>query len=270
MLWAFFMDYRFIKAFISVAKHLNFTKAAGELHITQAAVSRQIRLLEESLNVQLVIRSPQKVMLTPKGQEFYQKGRYFDEWITSEFSKEPIQDIRIGVLQGVLESWLVEKLSKQYKDKEYNFYIHMTSPSAIEELIEKGAIDLALSTQNIQTELLTSQRLFQEKIVLISKSEVDLDKLHEYRWIICESHDYIVKFSKKKSQKLIQVNSPTAQIHMVEAGLGISMVPSHLVANKNKLHIYPIEKYKNEFIYLTTLNYRIIPEHIKSFIEILR
>ncbi len=264
------MDYRFIKAFISVAKHLNFTKAASELHVTQAAVSRQIRLLEESLGVQLVIRSPQRVMLTPKGQELYQKGHYFDEWITSEFSKEPIQDIRIGVLQGVLESWLVERLSKLCKVKKYNFYIHMTSPSAIEKLIEEGKIDLALNTKNIQTELLTSRKLFQEKIVLISKEQINLGKLHEYRWVICESHDYIVKFSKKKSQKLIQVNSPTAQIRFVEKGMGISMVPSHLITNKSKLHIYPIEKYKNEFIYLTTLNYRIIPEHIKSFIEILQ
>jgi len=264
------MDYRFIKAFIAVAKHLNFTQAARELHITQAAVSRQIRLLEESLSIQLVIRSPQRVMLTPKGQELYQKGRYFNDWVFSEFSKKPIQDIKIGVLQGVLENWLVDRISKQYKDKKYNFYIHMTSPSAIEKLMAGGEIDLAFHAKNIQTDVLTSRRLFQEKIVLISKEQINLDKLHESRWIICEAHDYIVKFSKKQSQKIIQVNSPAAQIQMVKNGMGISMVPSHLLMNKKELYIYPIEKYKNEFIYLTTLNYRIIPEHIKNFIEILQ
>lgn len=53
---------------MSTAKHLNFSKAAEELNIAQSAVSRQIKLLEESVNDQLIIRSSKKVLLTEKGE----------------------------------------------------------------------------------------------------------------------------------------------------------------------------------------------------------
>lgn len=263
------MDYRFLKAFISVAKHLNFTKAAKELFLTQAAVSRQIKLLEDSLETQLLIRSPQKVILTLKGKELYQKGRYFDEWIFSEFSNTPIKEIRIGVLQGVLENWLVTKISEHFEKSDFNIYIYMSSPSNITKMLEDGTIDIALNSKNIQTENLTSLKLFQEKMVLISKNKISLKELHKYRWIVCDPNDYLIHYCKKKSPRLIQVTSTTAVMRLVEKGVGISIVPLHLIVDKKKFQAYPIDRFKNEFIYLTTFNYKIIPEHIRLFITML-
>ena len=57
--------------FLSVAKHLNFTKAAQECHIAQPAISRQMSSLEEELGFALFDRSSRKVRLTPAGQSFY-------------------------------------------------------------------------------------------------------------------------------------------------------------------------------------------------------
>jgi LysR family transcriptional regulator, glycine cleavage system transcriptional activator len=57
------------------ARHGSFTRAARELHITQSAVSRQIRLLEESLNVRLFERTQQRITLTPAGAEYLDKIR---------------------------------------------------------------------------------------------------------------------------------------------------------------------------------------------------
>lgn len=57
------------------ARHGSFTRAARELHITQSAVSRQIRLLEESLNVRLFERTQQRITLTPAGAEYLRKIR---------------------------------------------------------------------------------------------------------------------------------------------------------------------------------------------------
>lgn len=56
-----------LRAFEVAARHLSFTKAANELNMTQAAVSYQIRLLEEKLGVSLFLRRPRKVQLTDAG-----------------------------------------------------------------------------------------------------------------------------------------------------------------------------------------------------------
>lgn len=67
------MDINQLKYFICVAEHLNFTKAAEKLYISQTAISQQIKSLEDSLNVQLFIRNNRKVSLTPAGESFYNK-----------------------------------------------------------------------------------------------------------------------------------------------------------------------------------------------------
>jgi len=57
--------------FESAARHLSFTKAAGELFITQSAVSRQVKALEDHLGVLLFTRHHRALALTPAGQDFY-------------------------------------------------------------------------------------------------------------------------------------------------------------------------------------------------------
>ncbi len=56
-------------AFEAAARHLSFTRAAGELHLTQAAISRQIRLLEDDLGVALFTRANRAVRLTSEGRD---------------------------------------------------------------------------------------------------------------------------------------------------------------------------------------------------------
>jgi LysR family glycine cleavage system transcriptional activator len=57
-----------IRVFEATARHLSFTRAAAELGMTQAAVSYQIKLLEERLGAQLFLRRPREVVLTEAGQ----------------------------------------------------------------------------------------------------------------------------------------------------------------------------------------------------------
>lgn len=57
-------------AFDAAARNLSFKQAAQELNLTQAAISRQIRLLEENLGVRLFLRSHRAVRLTPEGRSF--------------------------------------------------------------------------------------------------------------------------------------------------------------------------------------------------------
>src|SRR5262245_55464882 len=59
-----------LRVFESAARHLSFTKAAAELGMTQAAVSYQIKLIEERIGVPLFLRRPRQVALTEAGQRF--------------------------------------------------------------------------------------------------------------------------------------------------------------------------------------------------------
>ncbi len=63
------MDFR-LSVFISVARNLNFTRAANELHVSQPAISRHIQELETAYQTQLFERSGGKIRLTPSGEVF--------------------------------------------------------------------------------------------------------------------------------------------------------------------------------------------------------
>lgn len=60
-----------LRAFESSARHLSFTKAADELFVTQAAVSHQIKLLEEHLSIKLFMRKNRALLLTEEGQSYF-------------------------------------------------------------------------------------------------------------------------------------------------------------------------------------------------------
>jgi DNA-binding transcriptional LysR family regulator len=64
-----------IECFVAVAEELHFGRAAARLHMTQPPLSRQIRLLEHELKIQLFIRTSRTVKVTPAGAAFFQEAR---------------------------------------------------------------------------------------------------------------------------------------------------------------------------------------------------
>ena len=64
-----------VQAFVAVADHKSFRRAAGELSITQTALSRRLQNLESFLGVRLVERSTRSVALTPPGESFLPQAR---------------------------------------------------------------------------------------------------------------------------------------------------------------------------------------------------
>ena len=59
-----------LRAFEAAARHESFTRAANELCVTEGAVSRHVKLLEEDLGVQLFRRLPRSLKLTEAGRKF--------------------------------------------------------------------------------------------------------------------------------------------------------------------------------------------------------
>src|SRR6202051_2430890 len=66
---------RQLKVFEAVARHLSFSRAAEELHLTQPAVSTQVKKLEEHAGLPLFEQLGQKIHLTPAGVEMLHSGR---------------------------------------------------------------------------------------------------------------------------------------------------------------------------------------------------
>ena len=105
-----------LRAFEAAARHLSFTLAADELHITQAAVSHQIKTLEEALGVRLFRRLNRAIRLTEEGQEFVGEVRkalghlaMAVERIATPAAGGPLT---VSVLPSFAAKWLVPRLGR--------------------------------------------------------------------------------------------------------------------------------------------------------------
>ena len=66
------MEFKQLQSFVAVVHYDSFTKAAEKLYLSQPTISTHIRLLEEELHTQLIIRSTKSIEVTPKGRELYE------------------------------------------------------------------------------------------------------------------------------------------------------------------------------------------------------
>ena len=70
------MEIRQLRAFVAIADSGTFTAAAQQVHVTQAAISMQIRQLETELGAKLFVRAPRRVVLTEAGEQLLQRARH--------------------------------------------------------------------------------------------------------------------------------------------------------------------------------------------------
>lgn len=264
------MDIRYLKAFYTTVKLGSFSGAAAHLKIAQSAVSRQIKLLEDSTACELIIRSSKTVVLTPKGRRLYElAGRFFEE---SEriFSNDLDQVIRVGIVEGLLESWFRKVITKFYETHTNNLEITVASFSELINSLKKGQLDLIFTPDNIQTELISSLKIFDERQVLISQKPVDLNHLDSYRWITYGPEDLLFRLSKKKPTHYVSLNSLTSIVQLVKEGLGIAAVPDHILEKDDNLHVISIPGHETTPMYLTCLNYTKLPESIEVIVKLVK
>lgn len=263
-------DYRYLKAFMVTALHLNFSRAAQELNIAQSAVSRQIKLLEESVGDQLIIRSSKRVLLTEKGQALLDELHHFESRLQDIFFGHMNKTIKVGILHGLLENWFQDLILEFTKKSQHQLSIEVNSLELLREKLHSGKYDLIFTTENIQSEIASSLKLFDEKMVLISKTEINPKNIHEYPWIVYSDQDHLFKLSKKQSSKIIIVNSITTIIKLVRKGLGVAIIPDHTVPPEAQLKTYDLKGLHKETIHLSSLNFKSMPEHIKELVDLIK
>lgn len=110
-----------LKAFEAAGRHLSFSLAADELHVTQGAISRQVRLLETFLGEMLFVRGPRGVALTECGQRYLRVASDAFDRIAEGISSRPSRrrHLSISILPSTASLWLQQRLSVfelQYQD----------------------------------------------------------------------------------------------------------------------------------------------------------
>ncbi|MCS4503075.1 Glycine cleavage system transcriptional activator [wastewater metagenome] len=107
-----------LRTFAAAARHMSFTRAARELHVTQSAVSQQIRLLEDRLGEPLFHRLPQSLQLTEAGKAYLPVVRDAFERLSygteALFGYERTGQVTIRATPGFGEFWLAPRLHALY------------------------------------------------------------------------------------------------------------------------------------------------------------
>lgn len=275
------IDFRYLKAFSLTAKYLNFSRAAEELHIAQSAVSRQIKLLEESLGEQLIARSSKRVLLTDKGKSLYRAVQRFEEMTAELAASSGPRLIKVGILHGLLENWFIKVVKDFNKKSKHLLKIETDTPANLKRGLLDGKYDLIFTTENIQSELAASLFLFKEELAIIFKKSSKTSKdpttkeLLKGNWIVYNETDFLYELAKKelgkeKPGKVLTVKSLTSIIKLVKESAGTAIVPSHAVSKEKGIEIRPVKGLQAPRIHMSSLNYRKLPAHLEELAEVVQ
>ena len=118
-----------LRAFEAAARNLSFTKAAEEMHLTQGAISKQIKLLESFFDVPLFIRKHRELILTDAGLQLLPKlTQIFDELVimSQQIKLSNRSDVRIKVPPTFAIRWLFPRLHR-FQESFPDVPLHITS-----------------------------------------------------------------------------------------------------------------------------------------------
>ncbi len=242
-----------LQVFLKIAQTQSVTKASIELHLSQPAVSIQLKNLQEQFEIPLTEVIGRKIYITDFGKEIAEAA----ENILKEV--EAINSIRLnyqGQLAGRLKISIVSTgkyvmphfLSSFIKQNQgVNLSLGVTNKSRVIENLENNEIDFALVSvlpENLKVESIV---LMQNKLFLIGSKGQDLQKGHHCSDILCEipliyreqgsgTRHVMEEFMKQNNLtvlKKMELTSNEAVKQAVIAGLGYSVMP--IIGIKNEL-----------------------------------
>lgn len=242
------LDLHSLKIFNIVAKHQSFTKAAIELHISQPAISIQIRKLEALLDVKLFDKIGNKVELNQNGALLYE---YTLKIFTLVAQAENDFQTRAGYISGELfiggsntpGTYILPKIIGAFKKLYPNVKVdlHISNTDEIASLVEKGKLDFAVNggdipyPDHIQATYLMSDQLIiaaspQNRLAsytAISKPDLIDQELiaHETNSQLYKKvYDFALDFGLENRLSYTLGNISSIK-QAVEANMGISLIP---------------------------------------------
>ena len=190
------MEIRHLTYFVTLAEHLNFTKAAAQLNITQPPLSRAIKSLEDSLGNTLFTRSKRNVVLTEFGEYFYPIAKQqLNEFSALKKHADSFEDgsvsLRIGFVIASYER-LVDPLHRYLQRQVEDVHIELFEYSNVQDFTKRlklGELDIAFAYAPVNERGIESKNLVSETISavirdddpLVDEDIVTLDKLKGHR-----------------------------------------------------------------------------------------
>lgn len=149
------MNYHHLYYFWQVALAGNLTRVAQKLHVSQSALSAQIRRLEEAMDVQLFERRGRSLVLTGSGQrvlayaqDIFSKGEELESLLRHGIQPE-VQTLRIGVLSTMSRNFIEAFISPLLSNHEVRFSLHAKGLTSLLDGLGKHQYDLVLSDINV-------------------------------------------------------------------------------------------------------------------------
>ena len=266
------MDIRQLEYFVEVANHLNFTKAASSLHISQPSLSKTIKNLETELGVPLFYRSSKQMALTDAGKAVLTNAKNvlqaFDN-LTSELTdlmELKKGEIRIGI-PPIIGAAFFSKVISQFKETYplIDILLSEVGTKKIKQAVEEGTLDIGLICNfPIQKDSFDIMKLLKDPLMVIANRQHPLASKTAIRFLDLKSESFIMyrkdfslydrileECSKNNFYPDVVCESSQKEfiVEMVEANLGIALLPSKICSTIDKEKIIAIP-FHNPPIYL--------------------
>jgi DNA-binding transcriptional LysR family regulator len=242
------ITFRQLTVLEAVARNLSFTKAADELHLTQPAVSMQIKQIEESIGLPLFEQIGKKVFLTEAGHEMYNYCRSIQQQL--EEAEHVIENLK-GVKQGKLTiavastaNYFAPRILAAFNKMHENVTISLdvTNREGLLQHLENNDTDVVIMGRPPGDMDLEAESFMENPLVLIAapdhhmanKESVSIQDLQKETFILREvgsgTRTAIEQFFADKGAQLattVSMSSNEAIKQAVQAGLGLGIVSIH-------------------------------------------
>lgn len=239
--------------FLAVVEESSFTRAADALHVTQPALSHQVKALERSVGGALLERMPRGVRLTSMGRAFLphaqlavRSARQAERAARAaagvsggELHIATLHAVAVGLLPGIAARWRALHPGVALVVREYG------SNEALEEQLERGVADLAVGPEPKEW-LGPVLRVGREELVLVVPSDdplsgrgaVRLAELADRDWIRCAMEplvegqpvlDWACGALGFTPRTVLRTEHTSTAVRMAAAGVGIVVAPAHMV-----------------------------------------
>lgn len=244
------LTFRQLSVFEAVARHLSFSRAARELHLTQPAVSMQIKQLEENVGTALFEQLGKKIYLTEAGRELSHYSRVIAQQLTeAEAVLGELKGLRRGKLKISVAStanYLAPRLLATFNQRfpTATVSLNVTNRQALLRQLENNELDMAVMGQPPDGLDLVAESFMENPLVVIApinhplahRRGIPLARLEEETFLIREEGSgtrmAMIRFfdaNKVKLQAGMEMSSAEAIKQAVQAGLGLGVVSLHTV-----------------------------------------
>ncbi len=242
------MEIRQLRAFVAIAETGTFTAGALRVHVTQAAISMQIRQLETEIGAKVFVRAPRHVILTEAGEQLLRRARHIlrehdaalDE--IAELAGAERGRVRIGSASAMVLTDQLPGILEDLRNQHPGAEIAVTSGTS-EVLVDQilaGEIDIAFVSLPVDVRGIKTERLSDDQLVAIASPRHKLAKqktisaytLAGERLILGErggnTRRLIDQFFAQAGVTLhvaMELSRQQAIRRMVEADMGVGIVP---------------------------------------------